>query len=124
MEQMSITAPFFVLIELLRPFGFLLGFILLAEFVLIAIAVYRRPWRSRRALKAAAVLGLAGGILTALLALPLTDAGLRDLQNVLDYTAYLVIVLGVGAAIFIVSLPPLLLWSVERVALEPAPQVR
>lgn len=113
MEQMSITAPFFVLVELLRPFGYLLGFILLAELVLIAIAVYRRPWRSRRALKAAAAVGLAGGILTALLALPLTGAGLKDLQNALDYIAYLAIVLGAGAALFIASLPPLLLWSAD-----------
>lgn len=55
---------------------------------------------------------------------PCEDDLQRRQQGTLDYIAYLVIVLGVGAAIFIASLPPLLLWSVERVALEPAPQVR
>lgn len=112
MEQMSITAPLFVLIELLRPFGFLLGFLLLVEFILIAIALLRRPWQSRSAVKTSVGLGLVAGIAAALSVLPITSSGLADLQNGLDYVAYLGIVMAVGTATFIISLPPcLLLWS-------------
>lgn len=59
-------------------------------------------------------LGLAG-VFAALLMLPLTGAEFGNLQNALDYIAYAAIVLGAGAAMFVISLPPfLLLWSARR----------
>lgn len=121
MEQMSITAPIFVLIELLRPFGFLLGLILLIELALMAIAISRRPWQGRRALKMAAGAGIVGGALAALLVLPLSGTGPSGLQSALDYLAYIAIILGVGAVAFSASLPALLLWrgSTPRPSMQP-----
>jgi|SRR5690625_2659657 len=108
MEQMSLTAPIFVLIELLRPLALWLSLLLITELALLIYAIRRRSWRIHSALKGAGACGLTGGVLTAFLALPLTSASLINLQGGLDYLAYLGIILGMAVAVFIASLPPLL----------------
>lgn len=110
----DLTMPFFILLEMLRPYAGLIALVLVVEVALLALLTLRRPQGGKRALGLAAVLGLIAAVVATLALPPYTHAGLGDLQGAVDWLALIGAALGIGLLVALLLLPPLLLSTGRR----------